>query len=76
MPIYTYSCKNGHRCEQVRKVSERDHVWRCPQCWAVLQRVMDLPAPARDAYQTRAIMVNGSTVAGHFGKEARRRRSK
>jgi len=67
MPIYSYSCHNGHELEQVRKISERDQVRQCPECRDVLMRCeVELPAPSREHYSMKAIMSDGSTLKGHF----------
>lgn len=30
MPLYEYECGNGHRTDEVRRVSERDETRACP----------------------------------------------
>jgi len=32
MPVYEFECKNGHRVEQVRSLSEFTEVIACPEC--------------------------------------------
>jgi len=77
--LYDYECAEcGFVDEYIVLYKERDKlgVFLCPECDAFLRRKMPRPAYQGDKYQMKAVLSNGETVAGHFGKEAPRRRKK
>jgi hypothetical protein len=85
MPMYTYQCQRcGSILESFFPVQERDDPWYClgdsgyddGLCGGLLKRVgLDLPNVGSPAYQMKAILSNGAKVAGHFGKDAKRKRN-
>jgi putative FmdB family regulatory protein len=72
MPVYDYVCAQCKECcEQLRAVEERDAEMPVCGCGGVLRRVL-LVAPklGQERYQMKAVLGDGSHVAGHFGKQA------
>ncbi len=76
MPIYTYQCsKCGSLEERVTTFAKRDEAV-CDECAQPLQRSgVELFTMGQPAYQMKAIMGNGEKIAGHFGKDAARKKS-
>jgi hypothetical protein len=83
--MYTYQCQRcGVKVEDLVSVKDRDDPWYCLAdsghddglCGGLLKRVgLDLPNVGSAAYQMQAILPNGAKVAGHFGKDAKRKKN-
>lgn len=78
MPLYTYVCECGNEEEHLVLMDSRDSIeLDCSRCGKRLKRIVDgAPALHGEKYQMKAVMSDGSHVAGHFGKEAPRVRKK
>lgn len=76
MPIYSFRCRQcGRMVEQVLKYADRDKPSAHEDCGGALEREgVELFRSGKEGYQVKAVMADGSHVAGHFGKEASRRR--
>ena len=61
--------------EQVVKYQERDKFMQHEDCGGELERNqgLELPTLGKEGYQCKAILADGSKIAGHFGKEAKRK---
>lgn len=71
--MYQYECPNGHEVELLIFYSDRDNAMQCEECGEALARV---PTPVRTVtrHQAGAVLSNGSTVRGHWGKDAPKKR--
>lgn len=76
MPIYSFDCEQCLAArEEIVSYARRDDPLVCEACGGVLRRRgVELPTIGAAAYQMQAVMSNGQHVAGHFGKDASRRR--
>jgi putative FmdB family regulatory protein len=54
MPIYEYCCSQGHRCDRLRKYTQRDRGVRCGECGRAMKRVLSLPHCAPDGVYSYA----------------------
>ena len=90
MPIYSYRCRQcglieDHVVSYVDrdKFMQHDGPYECSRnyrdkCGGSLERVegLELPTLGKPSFQTQAVLANGDHIAGHFGKEAVRRKRK
>jgi putative FmdB family regulatory protein len=77
MPRYDYQCSGcAWTGPLIVKLDDRDEQ-RCPRCDGLLAREeIGEVAPHQHAYQSAGIFgPKGARVPGHFGREAKRRRS-
>ena len=79
MPLYTYKCTN-EKCknieEHLAKYDQRDEPRSCEKCQCAMQRAgAELCTIHGEGYQMKAVLADGSHVAGHFGKAARRKKT-
>lgn len=73
MPLYTYECEKCQKqLEHITSIDNRDKIkLECWSCGGRMYRIIDgAPALHGEPYQMKAILADGSRVAGHFGKEA------
>lgn len=69
MPIYEYTCNQGHRCDRLRKYHQRNNgVW-CGECGRRMKRVPSLPHCAPDGVYSYAPNI-GSPEAFERRQEA------
>jgi hypothetical protein len=78
MPLYTYDvCVSCGECshDRVVKIADRDQQ-SCGECGEKLAReeVSVVASILFENYQTKAIMSDGTKVAGHFGRAAPKRK--
>ena len=81
MPIYSFDCADcGEELEIICRWDERDlarihsEVEEESGCGGALVRCgVELPTVGEPSYEPGALMSDGSTVKGHFGKDARRK---
>ena len=73
MPIYTFKCPDCDFAEEtIATIDERDTIKiSCPKCCTFMIRAVDAPNIGKPAHQMGAILDNGKTVYGEFGKSAR-----
>jgi putative FmdB family regulatory protein len=73
MPLYTYACPScGFESEEVVKFEEiASAKVECQKCHSAMVRAIDAPKIGKPRHQNRAILGNGRTLAGEFGKTAR-----
>jgi predicted nucleic acid-binding Zn ribbon protein len=79
MPLYTYRCQKCQRLvELIVKYKYRDQPWTHEdECGGKLVREgLELPTIGKSGFQTKAVLSDGSHLAGHFGKEASRRKKR
>lgn len=76
MPLYAFTCECGYEDDFFLEVDSRNERLKCPKCQEVMRRVLTAPKYHGEPYQMRAILSDGSRVAGHFGREAPRMRGK
>ena len=76
MPLYTFRCECGAEQDQLAEIADRDSLVIVCKCGKRMKRVPASPQLHGEGYQMKAILEDGSKVAGHFGKEAPRRRKK
>jgi len=64
--------------EQVVKYEQRDNPWiHDDDCNGKLIREgLELPTIGKSGFQTKAVLSDGSHIAGHFGKESSRRKKR
>jgi putative FmdB family regulatory protein len=75
MPMYTYTCERCHKdTECVVSYDQRDAPIRCACGGALRRHGVEPFKTGKPPYQMKAVMSDGSHVAGHFGKDARRKR--
>ncbi len=75
MSLYEFSCECGNTTEYLVPSSERNtRKFKCPKCRRLMKREVGRPVLHGEKYQMKAILSSGEKVAGHFGKEAPRRR--
>ena len=73
MPLYTYECSCGAQEEHLLSVSARDSNLKCVSCGSLMHRLIDAPVIGKPAYQMKVVLGSGEHVAGHFGKDAKRK---
>lgn len=73
MPLYQYECPKGHEAELMSSYPDRDKARECDVCGEALARV---PTAVRfwNKHQPGALLRDGSTVRGNWGKSAPKKR--
>ena len=71
--VYKYECGCGWAGDKMFIPYDDRNKQKCPEC----SKELGVPIPAFSAvgaepYQMKAILSDGSTVKGHFGREAKR----
>lgn len=66
-PIYEYRCDEHEVFEQIRPFSESDEPGECPECGAVCERIVSLPAVAQGDFGT----AGRRSVSGQSGSAYR-----
>ena len=67
MPMYDFECECGYASERMLAISGRDEPQECPKCKKMMKRTVGAPALHGESYQMKAILGDGTKVAGHFG---------
>lgn len=76
MPMYPFACECGHTEDRLVAMDKRDTVRpKCPDCGKRLKRQMTT-ASLHEVFQMKAVMHDGSRVAGRWGREDKRLRKK
>jgi len=72
--MYTFECQTcGEQEVILRAIKNRDNDKHCLICGQLMERLMDVPTLGKPAYQMGAVMADGRTVSGHFGKSAKKK---
>lgn len=75
MPMYSYRCAGCEKLfEHIQAYHERDNAPRCTCGGKLIRAAVEGFTPGKSVYQMQAVLKNGQHIAGHFGKDAVRKK--
>lgn len=77
MPLYTYTCGTCETAQEHRvRYDDRDDTRLCPCGGQMQRRGLETFTIGQPAYQMAGITSDGTKVPGHFGRDAKRDKTK